>query len=382
MSFSEPPLGDHQKKAVRQLKNGNILKGGVGTGKSRAALAYYCKEETPPWTKLYVITTARKRDSNDWEEECNLWGVGATVDSWNNMAKYTDVRDSFFIFDEQRLVGSGVWVQSFIRIARQNRWILLSATPGDSWLDYIPVFIANGFYKNRTDFVRRHVVFSRWAKFPKVEGFLEESTLRSLRRRITVEMPYERHTERHIEYVFCEWDRELYDTVWKKRWNFIEDRPIREVAELFSLLKRVVFTHPSRLETIEDVLRSHNRAIIFYNYDYELEILRMLDYPQGEWNGHKHEPVPSGEKWVYLVQYAAGAEAWNCVETDAMFFYSSNYSWRMMEQAQGRIDRLNTQYHDLYYYILRSGSSIDTAIATCLERKQDFNEKDFLRESA
>jgi hypothetical protein len=381
MSFSEPPLGDHQKKAVRQLKNGNILKGGVGTGKSRAALSYYCKEETPPWTKLYVITTARKRDSNDWEEECNLWGIGATVDSWNNMAKYTDVRDSFFIFDEQRLVGSGVWVQSFIRIARQNRWILLSATPGDSWLDYIPVFIANGFYKNRTEFVRRHVVFSRWAKFPKVEGFLEESTLRSLRRRITVEMPYERHTQRHIEYVFCEWDRELYDTVWKKRWNFIEDRPIREVAELFSLLKRVVFTHPSRLETIEDVLRSHNRAIIFYNYDYELEILRMLDYPQGEWNGHKHEPVPSGEKWVYLVQYAAGAEAWNCVETDAMFFYSSNYSWRMMEQAQGRIDRLNTQYHDLYYYILRSGSSIDTAIATCLERKQDFNEKDFLRES-
>jgi hypothetical protein len=375
-------LAKHQREAVKKLKNGNILKGGVGTGKSRTALAYFCEKIDPPWTKLYIITTARKRDSLDWEEEARGFGLEPVVDSWNNMGKYTDVTDAFFIFDEQRLVGSGVWTKAFQDISRRNRWILLSATPGDSWMDYIPVFVANGFYKNRTDFVRRHVVFSAWSKYPKVERFLDESILNSFRRRITVEMPYERQTRRHLEYVYCEWDRELYDIIFRRRWNVRLEEPIREIAGMFSELRRAVNTDESRLETIEDMLRGHKRAIIFYNFDYELEILRQLDKPQAEWNGHKHEPVPSSEEWVYLVQYAAGAEAWNCVATDCMMFYSMTYSWRQFEQAQGRIDRLNTQYHDLYYYVLCSGSAIDNAIRKALENKRDFNEKEFIGQAS
>lgn len=380
--FEAPELGQHQKRAVKQLKNGAILKGGVGTGKSRTALAYY--SQFAPWVKLYVITTAKKRDSDDWLDEGKLFGVTPVVDSWNNMGKYADVKNAFFIFDEQRLVGSGMWVKSFLEIAKKNQWILLSATPGDSWMDYIPVFIANGFYKNRTEFIRRHVVFNQFSKYPKVDRFLDESILKSLRRRITVEMPYDRHTVRHLNYEFCEYDRELYDTVFKRRWNFLEERPIRQISEMFSLLRRIVNTHPSRIEVIEDMLsKGCNRLIIFYNFDYELEILRQLSGVEiAEWNGHKHEDLPTGDRWVYLVQYAAGAEGWNCTSTDAMVFYSLNYSYRLFEQAQGRIDRLNTQYHDLYYYILRSPSSIDTAIAKSLEAKQDFNEKDFLKQPA
>jgi hypothetical protein len=375
-----PELAEHQSDAVKRLRNGSVLKGGVGTGKSRAAIAYYC--QFAPWIQLYVITTAKKRDSGDWEAEAKLFGNQVTVDSWNNLANYEDVEDAFFIFDEQRVVGSGIWVKAFIKITQKNRWILLSATPGDSWLDYIPLFVAHGFYKNRTEFMREHVVFSRFTKYPKVERILGTRSLSLHLGSILVEMPYERHTVRRTVDVFAEYDRERFDTVWRKRWNYLEKRPIRSVAELFSLGRRVCNSDGSRLARIRDILIEHPRLIIFYNFDYELEILRTLDVTIAEWNGHKHEEVPLGDEWVYLVQYSAGAEAWECVTTDTMVFYSLNYSYRKAEQAKGRIDRLNTPFTNLTYYIIRSQSPIDLAIFRTLQNKRDFNEQKALKEAA
>lgn len=371
----DPELAPHQQEAVMRLNNGNILKGGVGTGKTRTGMAYYIR--LAPWIKLYVITTAKKRDSGDWEAEARLFGVEPVVDSWNNLDLYEDVKDAFFIFDEQRVVGSGVWVKAFLKVAKNNQWILLSATPGDSWMDYIPVFIANGFYKNRTEFLRRHVVFDRFAKFPKVDRYIDTHELYEHLNKILVEMPYDRHTTRHMIDVFVEYDRELYKTVMQKRWNYLENRPIRHVSELFSLVRRVVNSDPSRLGRVRDLLISHPKIIIFYNYDYELEILRTLEVKKAEWNGHKHEPLPDGDEWVYLVQYTAGAEGWNCVETDTTLFYSLNYSFKIWEQSQGRTDRINTPFTDLWYYVLRSASSIDNGIMKALEGKHNFNERDF-----
>jgi hypothetical protein len=375
--IAEPELYPHQAKAVSELRNGNILKGGVGSGKSRTALAYYCK--LAPWIKLYVITTAKKRDSHDWENEAALFGVEPVVDSWNNLMAYENVEDAFFIFDEQRVVGSGIWVQAFLKVAKSNQWILLSATPGDTWLDYIPVFIANGFYKNRTEFLRSHVMFAKYVKFPKVERYFDTYILARNLLAITVEMPDQRHTVRHVVDVFVDHDREKFDGVWKERWNYLEDRPVRHISELFSLGRRVVNSDGSRLQRIQDLLVSHPRIIIFYNFDYELELLRGLGVKQGEWNGHKHEDVPDGDEWVYLVQYAAGAEGWNCTTTDTVVFYSLTYSHRRYEQGSGRIDRINTPFTDLYYYILRSANLIDDGIYKALMSKKDFSERGFMR---
>ena len=134
------------------------------------------------------------------------------------------------------------------------------------------------------------------------------------------------------------------------------------------------------LEIVED----HPKAIIFYNFDYELEILRNLYYGEdveiAEWNGHKHQPIPRGDKWIYLVQYTAGAEGWNCITTDTIIFYSQNYSYKVLKQASGRIDRLNTPYTDLYYYHLVSKSGIDLAISRALKNKKQFNETRFVNE--
>lgn len=382
-----PELRPHQWDAVHRLKNGNILYGGVGSGKTITSLAYYCEEESP--RDLYVITTAKKRDSLDWEDEAVQFGIGKakdatlhgvmTVDSWNNLPKYTDVENAFFIFDEQRLVGSGTWTKSFIKIAKKNHWILLSATPGDTWLDYIPVFVANGFYQNRTEFKREHVVYNTFSKFPKVDHYVQVGKLVRLRNSVLIEMPYEKHTTRHLKIVETKYDEKLFHKAHIGRWHVYEGRPLRDVGELFLVLRKIVNTDPSRLAAIRSLMTDHPRLIIFYNFDYELDILRelMWDSPDikiGEWNGHKHQEVPKGARWVYLVQYMAGSEGWNCVDTDAMVFYSLSYSYKMYAQAQGRIDRLNTPYTDLYYFVLKSRSMIDRAIWTALTHKKNFNE--------
>lgn len=389
--IAAPDLAPHQLKAVSEMRDGCILCGGVGTGKTRTALAYYLDNEEGHHERLIVITTAKKRDSLDWQQEAAAFGLGPTedatvagtitVDSWNNIEKYEALDKCFFIFDEQRIVGSGAWSKSFIRIARQNRWILLSATPGDTWLDYIPVFLANGYYKNRSEFKRDHVVYNNYTKFPKVDRYLGVGKLVRLRNELLVEMPYQKHTVRQGHTITVDYDVDLYNKVVNKRWHVYDERPLRDAGELFSVMRKVVNSSPSRVASIKSLMEKHPKLIVFYNFDYELEALRQLASMTtlGEWNGHKHEEVPGTDSWVYLVQYIAGSEGWNCVATDAMAFYSLTYSYKMFEQAQGRIDRLNSPYTVLSYYALASKSSIDQGVVKALKSKKNFNEKGFAK---
>lgn len=376
-------LSKHQIDAVKRLRPGSILCGGVGSGKSRTALAYFLSKIHSK--ELYIITTARKRDTHEWEEECAIFSmedVNVHVDSWNNIKKYEAVTKAFFIFDEQRVVGSGSWVKSYLKIAKNNQWILLSATPGDTWMDYIPVFVANGFYKNRSEFIRRHVVFSRFAKYPKVEKYLETDRLEKIRKHLLVNMFLDRAVEHYTDYIFAEYDKSLYLRAIRDRWDVYKDQPIQDAGQLCYILRRIVNSDKSRLDVIRGTLVDHPKLIIFYNFDYELDLLRDLcetdHISYSEWNGHKHDSIPKTDSWLYLVQYTAGAEGWNCIETDTIIFYSQNYSYKIEIQAAGRIDRLNTPYSDLYYYHIVSSSTIDSAITKALKAKRYFNEAGFL----
>lgn len=381
-------LYPHQQEAVEKLSNGKILHGGVGSGKSLTAAAYYMAKEAP--RDILVVTTAKKRDSMDWALEFAKFGVGTERDgtlagvlkviSWNEIQKYVNVHGMFIIFDEQRLVGSGAWVKAFLKMARKNRWIILSATPGDNWMDYCPVFIANGFYKNRAEFKREHVVYNPYVKFPMIDRYIGVNKLVKQRNALLVHMPYLRHTTRHLKEIEVEFDSAKYDDVMKRRWNIFKEQPIRQVAELSSVLRKIVNSDPSRIDAVRTILQRFPRLIVFYNFDYELEILRTLVDATSivaEWNGHKHEELPTGDSWVYLVQYTAGAEGWNCVTTNATMFYSLPYSYKVWEQAQGRIDRLNTKYKDLYYLSLVSKARIDVGIKGSLTQKKNFNEGKF-----
>lgn len=381
-------LYPHQRTAVDQLSNGKILWGGVGSGKSMTAAAYYVEKEAPK--DVYVITTAKKRDNLDWEKEFIKFGVSKHergpitgklfIDSWNNIAKYKNVRGSFFIFDEQRLVGTGAWTKAFEFIAKHgNTWILLSATPGDNWLDYTSVFIANGFYKNRTDFRDQHVEYDAYSKFPKVKRYHNVNKLVKHRNELLIHMPYDRHTTRVSRNITVEYNQDLFDKVVKDRWNPYEERPIRSLAEFFYVMRKVVYSDPSRLIQVREKMKRHPRLIVFYNFNYELEILRTLakEVTVAEWNGHKHEEIPDTERWVYLVQYTAGAEGWNCITTDATLFYSLTYSYKQWHQAHGRIDRLNTPFSLLHYYVLMSKSPIDSGVMKALSTKHSFNEVKF-----
>ena len=402
-------LRDYQLEAIGKMKNGCILNGGVGSGKSLTSLSYYYlqnggsleflsgKDYIPmpnPPKDLYIITTARKRDTFEWEgelshfllsthDDLNKYDNKVIVDSWNNIQKYKDIEDAFFIFDEQRVVGSGAWVKAFLKIAKQNQWILLSATPGDTWSDYIPVFIANGFYKNKTEFMREHAVFSRFSKYPKIEKYIGTGKLIRQRREILVDMKFERETVQHHYDIYVEYDNKLYKDVMKRRWDIWNDEPIINASGLCYALRKIVNSHESRSTKLLELFETHQKMIVFYNFDYELEILKSLYFGEGviiaEWNGHKHEPTPTGNRWVYLVQYTAGAEGWNCITTDTIVFYSLNYSYKIMHQSAGRIDRLNTPYKDLHYYYLKSRSGIDLAIERALNDKRKFNESSFIQ---
>jgi hypothetical protein len=397
---TKPFLYDFQMEAVKKARNGSILNGSVGSGKSRTGLFYYFKEnggwiEGSDYTPmknpkdLYIITTAKKRDSLEWDQELawyrlstnpetNYYKNKIVVDSWNNIKKYAEIKGAFFLLDEDRVTGSGAWVKAFLKIAKNNDWIILSATPGDTYMDYWAVFVANGFYKNKTEFQREHVVYSRFAKFPQIERYIGTQRLDRLRNRILIDMTVQRHTKPHHEDVYCDYDVQFYKDIFKKRWNPYKDEPIQQASSLCYVLRRIVNEDDSRQVALLELLEDHPKAIVFYNFDYEREILLNLGYAEGtkiaEWSGHAHQPVPTGSKWVYLTQYNSGCEGWNCITTDTIIFYSQSYSYKVMTQAAGRIDRLNTKFIDLYYYHLKSRSSIDIAISRALKEKKQFNE--------
>lgn len=384
-------LKPEQYEACGKLKSGSILMGGVGSGKTYTSIFWaasqygvdFFTEDRP----LVVITTAMKRDliergadKPDWQQSLENCGItNYIVDSWQNIEKYEHIKNSVFIFDEQRVVGYGKWGKSFIRTCwKDNKWILLSATPGDVWMDYMTVFIANRFYRNKTDFTSRHVVWDPYVKFPKVKKYIGTAVLEKYRNQIVVPMTDNRKTVRHRDYIYAEYDSFALDTLAKTRWNPYTDEPILNVAEYTQLVRRIVNTDPSRVRKAEDYILKHNKTIVFYNFNYELDILKGICEKHKllykEWNGSRHEHIPNEDKWVYLVQYTAGAEGWNCITANSILFYSVNYSYRKMEQAEGRIDRSNTKFTDLYYVYLTSLSKVDKDILKAVKEKKRFTE--------
>ena len=392
-------LYDYQMDAVNRMKNGCILNGGVGSGKSRTGLYYYFKEQggsiNPDYVPmknprdLYIITTAMKRNSLEWEgeltyfrlskdPELNYYTNKVVIDSWNNIQKYKNVNGAFFIFDEDRVTGKGKWVKAFLNISRKNKWIILSATPGDTWEQYIPVFIANGFYKNKTEFSREHIKYSQFTNYPKIDGYIGTGKLIRLRNQILIDMDFSRKTIAHHEDIYVKYDAMKYKDAMRTRWDPFKNEPIQQASGLCYVLRRIVNEDESRQVALLEIFEKHPKIIIFYNFDYELDILKGLYYGNdceiAEWNGHEHQLIPQSKKWVYLVQYAAGCEGWNCIKTDTIVFYSQNYSYKVLAQASGRIDRLNTPFRDLYYYHLKTRSGIDLAISKALSEKKQFNE--------
>lgn len=400
-------LRKYQVDAIGRMRNGCILNGNVGSGKSRTALGYYYikqggKINSENYVKmvnpqdLYIITTAAKRDTKEWDDEMgpfrmstdpskNSYSNKVVVDSWNNISKYTQIKNAFFIFDEQRVGGHGKWTKSFLKIAENNNWILLSATPGDTWSDYLSIFIANGFFKNKTQFNREHVIFSPWVNYPKISRYINEGPLIKMRKTILINMEDNRTTEQHHIWLNVKYDELKYKMVEENRWNPYNNLPIQNASELCFVFRRISNEHPDRCLMVKSILAQHPKAIIFYSFNYERDILKKLfedeNYPYTEWTGHKHEKILSEkdgyDKWVYLVEYAAGAEGWNCITTDTIIFFSPNYSYKNTVQASGRIDRINTPYKDLFYYHLKTNSSIDKRIISALRRKKNFNTADF-----
>lgn len=401
-------LYSHQAQALDRMFSGCILNGGTGSGKSRTALYWYFskrggyignKEYRPMMSKppdLYIITTAKKKNDMEWEGELipfrlypdkethltEYYGNKVVIDSWQCIKKYSDVRNSVFIFDEDKLTGKGAWCKAFLKIAKYNEWVILSASPGDNWQDYETVFVANGFFRNRMEFRNEHLIYSQWTKWPDVTGYRNEGRLIRLRDRILIDMEFSRHTTQHHEVVYVNYNISKYKQAIKTRFDPYKCEPIQQAAGLCYVLRRIVNSDESRQIKLLELFEDNPKMIVFYSFDYELDILKNLLYGDdvivAEYNGHIHEAVPDSDRWVYLVQYTAGCEGWNAITTNCVVFYSQTYSYKTLLQATGRIDRLNTPYTDLYYYHLKSRSGIDLAISKALSQKKKFNERKFV----
>lgn len=404
-------LFPYQEDALKRMHNGCILCGGTGTGKSITSLAYiYTKElhgsiklngkgewKPPKVNKdIYIITVASKRDKGEWEDELcrfglstdisrSVNGIKVTIDSWNRIQHYKKVYGAVFIFDEDKVTGSGKWAKTFLYISRRNRWIILSATPGDKMIEYLYVFLANGFYKNKQEFIAKHVIRKPYVPYFDIQDYIRKPVLEKHRREVLVIMKRDTDISIVNHNIVCDYDRKKYKDVWARRWDIYEQKPIEETGKLLSLIRRVVNEDPDRVLKLKSVLAHQAKVIIFYNYNFELEILRKvcseLHFTIGEHNGQKHTEVPNTKKWVYICQYNSAGEGWNCVTTNQMIFYSLSYSYKAMKQAAGRINRINTSFKELHYYILQSKAPIDVAILRALSQKRDFNERAFGKNS-
>lgn len=380
IEYALKKLRPAQRDAVDRMHDGCVLLGRTGSGKTMTALGYWLKVHAQQ--DLYVVTTPAKRDAMEWEGDSAKLGQylpPERVVSWNKIKDFEYLESAFVVFDEQRVSGSGKWVKSFLKIAKSNDWILLSATPGDVWIDWLPLFIANGFYRTRTQFTDRHVIWDPHTRYPRIKRYIEEDRLERCQEAICVYLASPNPISRMVHDELVSYDSRKYAEVTRKRWNPFEVRPMMDAGELCRVQRRIVLENVCREEALERLLKGHPRALVFYSYNYELEAIKAvcerLGRSYGQRNGHRHDPVPvSKEPWVYIVQYQS-ADAWNCISTNIAILYSLPYSWRQQEQAMGRIDRMNTPFDELHYYRLMTDSTIDNAILACLDRKETFNER-------
>lgn len=371
---------EYQLEAIDKLQSGMILWGNVGSGKSRTSLYFYCKNYSNK--KLLIITTAQKRNNGEWLEECKVFGLNPIIDSWNNIKKYDNYENYFIIFDEDHLTGYGAWSKAFIKMAKHNDWLVLTGTPGDNYAEFMTVFIAKGWYKNKRDFEEQHVIYSRYSKYPKVDRYINQGLLEVRRRDILVKMFVDKRAIVHKEVIITQYDISKYKKAYKDKRDE-NNKPFKNATAFCLYLRKICNEDVSKVVKVRELLLKHNKVIIFYNYLYEKEILlkllkTMKTFNVGEYNGQHHDDIPIGERWAYLCQYTAASEGWNCLLCDTMIFFSMSYSYKAMEQAAGRINRINTPYKDLYYYYLRTTSSIDLSINRALSTKRNFNESTFI----
>ena len=406
-------LKPFQENCLERLSTGKVLAADTGAGKSIMSLAWYLSKEcasdehslksgAKAWTlyhgspDLYIITTPKKRDSEEWESDLSKFNlvkgrnskemgeVNIFIDSWNNIKKYTEIKNSVFIFDEQRAVGSGTWAKSFVKIAKQNHWIMLSATPGDTWSDWCPLMIAKGYYPNRTAFFNKHAVYNPYVKYREIIRWDNTDELEYYRSKMLVTCRMEKKTTRHFEEVIADCSNKYeVKRAYKERTNPKTGEPFKSASELCAYTRNIINTDPTRSAVGLKIIQMYDRIIIFYTLTDELEGIKWACNKAGRkmyfYNGEIHDQVPTGNNWAYIVQYTAGSEAWNCTTCNAMLFWDLTYSYKQFKQATGRIDRLNTPYSDLYYYAIRSYMPLDLAIRRALREKKDFNSRGFLK---
>lgn len=395
-----PELYAFQKKAITELQqpDKHICIAGCGAGKGSIALHWLKTTNKKKWL---FITTASKRDSKDVENEMVMWfgkeslsSYSLEVISWAALAKWTitnwnSLEDYAFVFDEVACAKAGVSSnrgRAFIQIAKQTDcWTGYTATPGDRWEDFQAYFVAAGYVKNKTAFMREFCQVQTFKGYPEIVGYYDEHILKAYWKRLTVcpdtqamldELPAEQHKTYHFK------PSPTYKRFLKERLdedgNFIDT-----VMGYCHYCRRLCLT-AEKLQWVSDYLSGlGTNAVFFYNYiaeGEELEKVAKKALPKGAkvWRiDGKHHDIPTadtiGKYDIVLAQYASGSESLNLQFMNHMVFVSPNYSYTTSIQARGRIKRIGQKQNMFFWYLVCDGT-IETDVYACLRGKSDFAE--------
>lgn len=276
----------------------------------------------------------------------------------------------------------------------------LSATPfSNSYIDVAPYLILAGFYKNKSQFLKRHIKhFDKYfapitgpgtgivAKSYFKDPDLITKRFESIKVSIDTSQYYPKVERFHIKSHLNKDTATQYRQIkldYKHHINY--EYPIQARTEQQRLISNHDYEKDLQLLKILQWRKNIKQApvLIFYQYSSSLaNLLQVLtqSYPLYKIkiiNGNHRlnfEQAPSNPDTIILIQYQAGGEGLDWQWSNLSIFYEAPVQYEKLVQARGRNVRDKSIMKRVYHYELESANTIDSERWNIMKHHKDFTD--------
>lgn len=308
------------------------------------------------------------------------------IKSFTKLLKETDLMGAYFVGDEYHKYKNPVSKRSkqLQKLEHFNK-IGLSATPltNDIIMDGMSYLIHAGYYKNKTDFMRKSGLENHKGRFGEITVYNQDGSVNTemwpyyntmkqqlseimYRPKINIadyDMP---GVEKHINQL--DYNEKLYEDMrslaYANRQRMFAS-PIDYAMEAIDRIHR----DPQRLEELMKIIKDKDvkQPLIFYHnvcvkdaIVEELEKNNITNYQiiSGENN---FRDVDIERDAPMLVQYQSGSEGIEMKFSNTSIFYQNQRSYAILEQARGRNVRRGMT-HDINHYYLIADNEVDQEV--------------------